>query len=154
MDPSYTNGVGTQIPQQPVISSGTGDIVLSGGEAPKKSRKGVVILIVLVVVLALVGGGFLLWQNGVFGGGSNSQSQAASLEEKYNSYIDYVLYGENSVEKYSIDGIENWTPYFAGLEGDELESYLQNANTKYADLETVYSQYNTVDKVNIVPMKV
>ena len=58
MDPSYNNGVGTQIPQnnlqqqqsmmsqpmgqpmmsQPVISSGTGDVVLGGGAPEKKSR--------------------------------------------------------------------------------------------------------------------
>ena len=165
MDPSYSNGVGSspipqqQIPQQPMnsqqpISSGTGDIVLGGADSNKKSRKGIVILIILVAFLALIGGGILLWQNGVFGGSGSSQLQVANLEEKFNSYIDYVLYGEDSAEKYGIDEIEAWTPYFAGLEGDELSAYIEKANYKYLELENAYSQSNANDRVDITPMKI
>lgn len=173
MDPSYNNGVGTQIPQnnlqqqqsmisqpmgqpmmsQPVISSGTGDVVLGGGAPEKKSRKGLIILIVLIVLLALVGGGYYLWQSGTSGDGSQ-QAQTTNVQEKYNSYVNYVLWGEESTEKPIIEDIDQLRPYFETLKNDEIDAYLEKANTKYAEFENGYSGYNSQNKVNIISLKV
>ena len=160
MNPSYTNGVGAPVsqvpvgqPQQPIISSG--DVVL-GGSSEKKSHKGVVILIILVVVLALVGGGFLLWQNGMFGGVNGSGSnQVSGLEEKYNSYVNYVLWGVESSNKPDLVAIgEVVDPYFVSLQNDEvaLSSYIDNANAKYVELSNTYNQREE-DKADITVLK-
>lgn len=141
--------------QQP-ISSGTGDVILGGGTPKKKPRKGVIVLIVLVVLLVLAGVGYLLWQNGVFGGGGNSQQDAQTTDVRtaYNGYVNYVLYGENSTEKYEIDGIDSWTPYFVNLKGDELDFYVEEVNKKYIELENAYFQSDIANKVDITPMRI
>ena len=144
--------------QQPVISSGTGDVVIGGGNTAsgKKSRKGVVILIIMVVLLALVGGGFLLWQNGVFGGngGGNVQtSQMTDLQKSYNSYVNYVLWGVESDGKPDYNAIEQARPYFEGLSGNELMAYVSTANEKYNKLSNAYNASTDENKINLEPMK-
>lgn len=174
MNPSYDNGVGSsqippQMPQQPVVpsqplpqqpvvsgqpvSSGTGDIVLGGADSGKKSRKGVVILIILVVVLALVGGGVLLWQN--LGSGNSNQSQTASLEEKYNSYVNYVLWGVESDGKPDLAAIKEATnAYFEDLRDDALlNGYISKANEKYIGLADSYGQKEGENKVDVAVLK-
>ena len=169
MDPSYNNGVGSQVPQsnlqngfqqplqsqQPVISSGSEDIVLTGGgEDGKKSRKKV-ILIVLIIIVILIGGGLLLWQSGVFNGNNNSEQalQANNLEEKYNDYVNYVLLGEDSFEKPDVNMIGELTPYFETFEGDSLEEYFSKTNEKFTAFEKDYSKVMT-NGVDLNPLKI
>jgi len=173
MNPSYNNGVGSQVPQsnlgqqptipqqpmqsqQPIISSGTGDVVLSGDGSEKKSRKGVVILIVLVILTALVGGGFLLWQNGAFGGGTNNSSsnqQANNLQTAYNSYVNYALWGVESDGRPDLAKIEEVVPYFENLQDAALDGYVTTVNQKYNSLKQLYDVTTIENKVDVAVLK-
>lgn len=168
MDPSYNNGMNAQMPQgvssqpmvgsgtmsqQPVISSGDGDIVLNNG-SEKKSRKGIIILVILVALLLLIGGGILLWRNGVFGSESSDagQTQAGTLEEKYNSYVNYVLYGEDNVGRPDIENISEIVAYFETLDESLLTDYLEKTNNLFADFERAYNVEIDEHGVDLMPL--
>ena len=137
--------------QQPVITSGTGDIILGGGEE-KKSRKGLIIIVVLLMVLALVGGGILLWQSGVTGGGDGveRQSQVSNLKEAFNSYVNYVMKGEESISDVGKETIPGGA-YYKTLPNDERESYLERADNKYNTLVNMYNENE--GEVSLEPLK-
>lgn len=94
------------VPQQPIMSSGEGDVILGGGVPEKKSRGGVIALIVLIILVALAGGGYALWQSGVFGGESNESvapvqqtepiQPSADLTVELRKSINYMYSGEQS----------------------------------------------------------
>lgn len=189
MDPSYTNGVGTQAPpnsqntvsqgagsvrqipvrqmppsggmmsQQPIIASGPDEVALGGAEGTGgagKTRKGVIVLIVLIVLLALVGGGFWLWQSGALGGEGGLQSQTTNgLEEKYNSYVNYVLWGVESNGKPDLVAMSEATPYFEKVRNDEaaLGEYVSNAGKKYNELMQAYDAAEIEEKTDIAVLE-
>ena len=130
--------------QQPMIASGAGDVVLSGAGIPnKKPRRGLIIaLIVLGILLVIAGGGVLLWQNGAFNrmfGGT--QMVVGNLEEAYNSYTNYVLWGTESVERPSLEAIEEAQPYFESLGDEEKVAYVEKADAKYDRLREKTEEY-------------
>lgn len=130
---------------QTPVSSGSGDVVLSGGASPeKKSHKGIIILAVFLVLALVLGGIYALWQNGAFRniglGGGSEQVATANLEEAYNAYTNYVLFGEENVARPSLEAIEAARPYFEGLETSELDAYVARADEKYGDLELKYGE--------------
>ena len=98
----------------PVVSSGTGDIVLSSGGSDsfdgRKSRKGLIAALIILVVLAVGAGvGYALWQGGVFGGnggGSEMVVDVAELRSTFNKYANYVYRGEESERGFELDW--NW----------------------------------------------
>ncbi|MCR5700031.1 MAG: hypothetical protein K6G49_01180 [Candidatus Saccharibacteria bacterium] len=141
--------------QQPIVSSGTGDIVIGDTGPDKKSRKGVVILIILVVILALVGGGIALWQSGVLGGGGNgiSQEQLADLENKYNSYTNYVVYGDETINRPEMEFIEEAAPYFEVSNGESPEVYLERTEFLYAEFRDDYLKSGIKDKIDLTPLE-
>lgn len=113
-----------------------------------------VILIVLVVLLLLVGGGFLLWQN--LQGDDNpfpTQQDAGEMKEKYNSYVNYVLFGEESTEAPSFETMEEAQPYFESLQGGGEGAYLEQANYKYGELQEAYLAYDGDLAVNMETLK-
>ena len=141
-----------------------GDVIL-GGVAPEKSSKTkIIILIVLVVLLALVGVGFLLWQNNA---ANNSETkQEASLQERYNSYVNYVLWGVESDGKPDLAEMKKAKPYLETImNGEDSSQTGQNENTKndklmfeeyiakegalFADFSEAYAGYEGGEKVDV-----
>ena len=149
---------GGMMSQQPIIASGPDEMALSGAEGAGgagKSRKGVVVLIILIVLLALVGGGFWLWQSGMLGGNEGQSQQVSDLQEKYNSYVNYVLWGVESSGKPELNAIgEVVNPYFEGLQSDEteLDTYMSLAGVKFDALKQAYEKKEG-DKLNLVVLK-
>ncbi|MBR3322224.1 hypothetical protein IKG05_01125 [Candidatus Saccharibacteria bacterium] len=142
--------------QQPMIASGAGDVVLSGAGIPnKKPRRGLIIaLIVLGILLVIAGGGVLLWQNGAFNrmfGGT--QMVVGNLEEAYNSYTNYVLWGTESVERPSLEAIEEAQPYFESLGDEEKVAYVEKADAKYDRLREKTEEYEGGLNANIGTLK-
>ena len=123
---------------------------LEGGtklDALLRNKK--IIVIVLVVLLLLVGGGFLLWQSGTLGGGG----RVTSLQRKYNSYINYVVTGEESNEQPELYSNEMLLPYFEDLSENELSVYLEKANNKYLEFSNEYIMSEREDPADIGAME-
>lgn len=150
---------GGMMSQQPIIASGPDEMALSGTEGAGgagKSRKGVIVLIILIVLLALVGGGLWLWQNGMLGDGGGSQSQTTNgLEEKYNSYVNYVLWGVESNGKPDLVAMNEATPYFEKVRNDEtaLGEYALNTEQKYNELKQAYAVAEIEEKTDIAVLE-
>lgn len=162
--PNIAAGSGAQIPvqqipstsaSQTIISSGptSGDISLSGAAPSKKRNKGAIVLIVLMIIIGLVSCAYLLWQNGVFGGNNNQSQQATTLQETYNSYVNYVLWGVDSTGQPSLEAMESATPYFKSLNSSELNEYLEKASGRYASLETSYNEQKKTDDIDLNTLK-
>ena len=179
MDPSYNNGAGSRIPQnnpqpkqpmmqqpmmssqpmmqqpmmssQPIVSSGMGDVMLDGAPE-KKSRKGVVTLIILVILLVFAGIGFFFWQNGTSGGGS-PQQQAGNLKENYNSYVNYVLAGDESNNEINLETVNMAQAFFKNLKDATLDAYITKANEKYGVLKQSYDAVESENRQDIAVLK-
>ena len=149
---------GGMMSQQPIIASGPNEMALSGAEGAGgagKSRKGVIVLIILIALLALVGGGFWLWQSGMLGGNEGQSQQVSDLQEKYNSYVNYVLWGVESSGKPELNATgEVVNPYFEGLQSDEteLDTYMSLAGVKFDALKQAYEKKEG-DKLDLVVLK-
>ena len=103
-----------------VISSGTGDIVLSSGNGEKKRSwkrwgiiGGIAAVVVLVVALLAVGVGRQSGSGGM---------RASNVREAFNLYANYFLTGETSKE--DIDVPESDDEDVLGLEVDDGTEYL------------------------------
>ena len=149
---------GGMMSQQPIIASGPDEMALSGAEGAGgagKSRKGVIVLIILIVLFALVGGGFWLWQSGMLGGNEGQSQQVSDLQERYNSYVNYVLWGVESSGKPELNATgEVVNPYFEDLQSDEtkLDTYMSLAGVKFDALKQAYEKKEG-DKLDLVVLK-
>ena len=131
-----------QIAQQP-ISSGEGDIYL-GGDSEQKSKKGLVIGVVLIIILAIVAGIVaVLMNSGMFT--KTEQQKESDLATAYNSFANYVLYGEESTEKVDFNEIGYSAPYFESLAYNERGEYIEKARVKYNELKKIYNDYLDLD---------
>ena len=111
------------------IGSGTGDIVLNN--APKKKvNKRIIIVIIFAIVLALSLLLFVIFGRGQGGVGANVQNS-------FNRYANYFLYGENKTDKIEGAFNEDNEPYFEKaleeLSGDERTTYLTNLKNYYGE---------------------
>ena len=76
------------------------------------------------------------------------------MEEKYNDLANYVLFGEEKTNDLRIGStIQLLVPYFEGLQENELADYLTKATNKYVSFADSYTQSNSENRVNVVPMK-
>ena len=131
MDPSY-NGFGTQTQQSPIMSSGTGDIILDTSGGVKKSKKGWIIggiLGVLVVVAVVVAVIVMTNRKGVSGNEADLAQQ----------YINYIINCNVDDEVNDVQDEENF--YYAGIEGTYCLSY----QVKYATDEEFAEFYDTAN---------
>ena len=88
MDPSQNNSFGTP----PIISSGSGDIVLPS--APKKSKKPLVITLIIILLAALLGfGAWWYFDGSQFNPQSDLPDIPTAVAEPLNRYGNYLLYG-------------------------------------------------------------
>ena len=128
---------------------------LEGGtklDALLRNKK--IIVIVLLVLLLLVGGGFLLWQN--LQGDDNpfpTQQEAGNIKGKYNSYVNYVMFGKESNETPVLEVMEDAQPYFENLQGEGEGVYLEQATFKYDELQEAYLAYGGDLAVNLDTLK-
>ncbi len=146
MDPSY-NQAPPQVPQQPQmqpmqpISSGAGDIVLDNG-TKKKSRKGLIVLIVILMVVAIAG---IVTAVVLNRGGETAEERGAKAA--YNSFMNYVLSGEESTVEFDYDEIggESDDVYFEKVEesdDDNLKAeYAAKAGELYNNLVREFATY-------------
>ena len=127
------------MPVQQPISSGEGDIYL-GGDSEQKSKKGLVIGVVLIIILAIVAGIVaVLMNSGMFT--KTEQQKESDLATAYNSFANYVLYGEESTEKVDFNEIGYSAPYFESLAYNERGEYIEKARVKYNELKKIYNDY-------------
>ncbi len=130
-----TQYVQTSYPQQPVARPSvqyapddTGDIKLTSTH-PKKSKKGLIIgLIVFVIILITVGTIFVVSYI-QSQSGANIHKDSVAIQNKFNKYANYVLYGEDSVEQIQDFKAEN---VYAIDENINNNSFLKNANNLYS----------------------
>lgn len=117
---------------QGVVSSGSDDIVI-GGVEPKKNRKPMIIALALVGVLAVVAIvlGVVMMSGGGKGGG-NVDEEDLSLQESFNLYANYLLYGEKKTDDITgeVSGDQDYAVYnYNGdFSYDEAEELLGNLN--------------------------
>lgn len=158
MDPSYNgnfNGAnpggmnpggfpGNNMP----ISSGTGDVVLSGGQE-KPGKKSFIVLIVLAVILVVVGVVFVVF-NPLSPASLNGQSGGQlSASQAFARYSNYFLYGEDSVEMRDGEDLEmSKTAFMRHASDEDVESrtsYYSNLRDLY---KTFYDIYNSGDQID------
>lgn len=137
-----------QFGQQPMMSSemnspinsGEGDIYLGGNSSEKKSKKGLIIGVVIIIILAIVAGIVaILMNSGMFE--KSEQQKESDLATAYNSFANYVMYGEDSTERVNFNEIGNKVPYFETLERDNNGEYIEKAQKYYNKLEEAFNEY-------------
>lgn len=128
-----------QIPPQPLrqfspqsttspAAPNMGDIILSD-TPPQKSKKGLIIgLIVFVIILITVGTIFVVSYI-QSQSGANIHKDSVAIQNKFNKYANYVLYGEDSVEQIQDFKAEN---VYAIDENINNNSFLKNADNLYS----------------------
>lgn len=116
-----------------LVSVGAGGINLSNAEE-KKPKKGLIIGIIVAVVLVIVGVLVAMTTlGGKKGDGGGGQSvQPGTLKEKFNSYINYVWYGEDSDADIDRNSIFGTDPYFLKVQKtrEGVDEYLAKADEK------------------------
>lgn len=128
-----------QFPEQPLqpISSGQGDIILASPQS-KKSKKWLIFVVVILLTIIAIVVVFLLLNRTK--GTDGYESTATTTREKFNDYVNYVLFGKNSIEDIRLENgnLYNQPPYYSKIGKDELETYLKNAENKYNSLVNAY----------------
>ncbi len=125
------------------IGSGTGDVVI-GGDQKKNQKKmllvGGLIALVVLIVVGLVASAIFSRGGGSDGGGSDVANQKSA----FNSYANYVLFGEDSDEDLTEEEIYENSAYFETLDINEdvITKYTLEANKKFGELERSYAQDN------------
>ncbi len=123
------------------IGSATSDVVIGGG-AQQKPKKALVIGAIAAAVL-IVAGLIMGVMFGQGGGGSGDSGQVSSADQKtlFNSYVNYVMFGEDSSEDLTEERASEYRAYFESLvnDGDALIKYTLEANKKFGDFKTSYS---------------
>lgn len=146
-------------PPTQTVSSGSDDIVLSNSGSKKKTKRGMILLIIIMTIIGIVGCVYLLWQNGALGGGNDQPRSQNELKDKYNSYINYVLWGSKSNEDISLESVESITdPYFEMIrknnrEDGFLETYIEEADDKYNALVSLYQEQKDNEDINFAVIK-
>ena len=146
MNPGGVVGANQPVmPMQQPISSGTDDIILSGDGTGLKSKKGLIISVIVALVVAVVIGVVVaLMNSGIFA--KSEQEKESNLAAAFNSFANYVMYGEESTEKVNFSDISSSAPYFMDLAYDEREEYIEKAQEKYDNLEAAYYEYMGYDE--------
>lgn len=109
----------------------------ASGTNSKKKMKLWIILIAVLVILVL---GIILWlliqknSEGVF--------DVGDIKASFNSYVNYVIHGEDSSEAVDIDSIQESNPYYMNLEGVDLQQYLAKSEEKYNAFANNYNSSN------------
>ena len=128
--------------QHPVVSSGTGDIVLSNGNNGGGKRKGLIaaiavitVMLVAVIVLAVVA-------NGGTGSGSTGKSDG-SLSGSFEEYANLLLYGESSATPIGDYNGPLYQYYFDSYDLAFVDSEEENDAVirYYSDLATKISDF-------------
>lgn len=133
MDPSYNNSFGTQpnLPSQPIISSGSGDIVLSP-TTPKKSKKPLIITVLIILLSAVIGLGVWWYSSSPAKNEHTSEQIPAEITTKqaFNIYANHLVYGtKNSDKDFDLDAM------FEDYSLDRPEIYIENADL--AEIEAI-----------------
>ncbi len=122
-------------------SASSGDVVIGGG-VQQKPKKALVIGAIAAAVL-IVAGLIMGVMFGQGGGGSGDSGQVSSADQKtlFNSYVNYVMFGEDSSEDLTEERASEYRAYFESLvnDGDALIKYTLEANKKFGDFKTSYS---------------
>ena len=128
-----------QIPPQPLrqfspqsttspAAPNMGDIILSD-TPPQKSKKGLIIwLIVLAITLITIGVIFVIFYIQPQSD-TNIHKDPATIQNKFNKYANYVLYGEDSAEQIQDFKTEN---VYAIDENTDNNTFLKNADNLYS----------------------
>ena len=139
------------VPQGQPMSMGTGDIVLSSDNGGQRSSKKWVAVIVVAILAILIGIGFWFLSTGSV---AQNPQKNEDLQQKYNSYVNYVLSGKEDDSEPERDFIVDLeTSYFGYIDEDEINEYLQKAEEKYTSFENGYYQNNAKNEISLTPLK-
>ena len=129
------------------ISSGADDIVIN--TSANKGHKKILIICGIIISLLVAAGVilFLLFSNRDNIGGD----MRSNLQTSFSSYINYVLYGEESDAQLDTSNLRS-SPYFYRLEPDQISSYVEVANTKYSTFKDFYEK--TEERFDTKPLQV
>lgn len=158
MDPSYNgnfNGAnpggmnpggfpGNNMP----ISSGTGDVVLSGGQK-KQGKKSFIVLIVLAVILVVVGVVFVVF-NPLSPASLNGQSGGQlSAYQAFARYSNYYMYGNDDVEVNNEATDNDSQTFFSSImaseDFDARKNYLTNLRNYYEEFHNTFIQGTEIE---------
>ena len=132
---NVTTGGGVGIPGP--VASGAGDIVLSGGIGPKKSRKWLVIGIIAAVVV-LVGVG--IWAVTRRSGSGDSYRET----EVAKQYLNYVVNGDVNEATATDTFYDEWTWYYLNgvinADDDEFDAFYIKANAMLDEMAEAYGE--------------
>ncbi|MBQ2695640.1 hypothetical protein IJG04_03355 [Candidatus Saccharibacteria bacterium] len=149
-----------QSAQQPVISSGTGDIVLNNNG--KKSRKPLVIAIIVVVVM-LIMAVIALAVSGVFGGKKTSNGNGGIKIAGTQEYLNYVVNGDmdNSevgdgysdaqtyyIQKALFINNDDWDGFYKTA-SEDLNNFLKQAEEESSQANMISEQLGLVEMFNV-----
>ena len=136
------------------IGSATSDVVIGGG-AQQKPKKALVIGAIVAVVLIVVGliVGIMFGR----GGGSSDDGQVNTADQKaaFNSYANYVMFGEDSSEDLTEEKMSEYSVYFETLGDNEdaIIKYTLEANKKFGELQSTYSSDNWYEQLALSNMQ-
>ncbi len=136
-----------------IVSVGTGGVNLPNAEQ-KKPKKGLIIGVIVVLLLAAVGA-FVAMNLSGRRGDSDQVVTYEPLRESFNSYMNYVLYGEDSEEDIDLNTIGGIEPYFLEVKksGEGKEEYLAKAEEKYTAFMKSYYKDVVIDDEDDVDEK-
>ncbi len=127
--------------QAPTSSVGAGlKFAPAEDKKPKKKMIIAIIAVIAIIIIALVVG-IVIKNNS---GSKQQKKVTGSVKEAFNSYVNYVWYGEDNMNDFELNELYSTTPYFLKVkeDGSMVDSYLGIANEKYNLFSTLYYQDN------------
>lgn len=126
----------------PVISSGTGDIILTSAPGNKDRKHWPIIVAIAVLFMIAIVTGIAAVVVGQNQGDKDTPAALGNVKTAFNEYINYLISGVNSSKDLTAEQLESPTPfaYTLKVEGriSELGTYAERLSNKYQDLTTVY----------------
>lgn len=110
---------------------------IPGNNKTKKIGVWNVWLIVLVAIVLCLSIVLIIWL--ALSGSNDGGESFSDTTNSFNSYINYVVYGQENNGAINIDDVAGAQPYFESVSGDDLEQYLLKAKEKYTVFSNLYS---------------